>query len=205
MSWPIWAPPGALREIVDSFPGVPSGPIAVGDARATFLAHPEATHALGVVLGGAISPGDVIALVGPLGAGKTTLVQGIGEAVGVPSNVAVNSPTFAVCAEYPSHPALLHVDLYRLESADEAEAIGLPERLGEPGTLAVVEWADKIPEILPPHTLWIRLEAQGAGRRVLLWEGDGGDVSWAEAIQLGPDGGTQWTTTPTPTLGALSS
>ncbi len=175
----------------------------MADARAAFLRDPDATRLLGRVLGGAVSAGDVIALVGPLGAGKTTLVQGIGEAVGVPPHVAVNSPTFAVCAEYPSDPGLLHVDLYRLESADEAEQIGLPERLGDPDTLAVVEWADKIPEILPPHTLWIRLEEQGTGRRVLLWEGDGGDVSWAADIELpSAEGVEPWTATPTPTLAA---
>jgi len=178
----------------------------VADGRRAFLRDPDATRALGRVLGGAVAGGDVIALVGPLGAGKTTLVQGIGEGVGVPPDVAVNSPTFAVCAEYPGTPALLHVDLYRLESAEEADAIGLPERLGEPDTLAVVEWADKIPEILPPHTLWIRLEAWESGRRVLLWEGDGGDVSWATDIELpSADGDERWIRTPTPILEGSSS
>jgi tRNA threonylcarbamoyladenosine biosynthesis protein TsaE len=158
------------------------------------------------VLGGAVRKGDVIGLLGPLGAGKTTLVQGIGEGVGVPPGIAVNSPTFAICAEYDGDPPLLHVDLYRLGSADEAEAIGLPERLGDPDTLAVVEWADRIPEIMPPWTLWIRLDPQESGRRVSLWEGDGGDISWVDAIRLpASQGAERWISTTIPTPWADSS
>ena len=170
------------------------------------MRDPDATRALGRVLGRAVRVGDVIALVGPLGAGKTTLVQGIGEGVRVPPDIVVNSPTFAICAEYPGTPRLLHVDLYRLDSAAEAEAIGLPERLGDPDVLAVVEWADRIPEIMPPHTLWIRLDPQESGRCVRLWEGDGGDVSWVDAIELPEsDGGERWTPTTIPMPEAGSS
>ena len=170
------------------------------DARQALLRDAAATRLLGRILGEALRPGDVVGLIGPLGAGKTTLVQGIGAGVSVPPGVAVNSPTFAICAEYPGDPPLLHVDLYRLESADDAEAIGLPERLGDPDLLAVVEWAELIPEIMPPHTLWIRLDPQATGRRVSIWEGDGGDVAWVEAIQLPPcDGGERWMATKTPT------
>ncbi len=166
------------------------------EARTALLRDAGATRELGRILGGALRPGDVLALCGPLGAGKTTLVQGLAEAIGVPPSIAVNSPTFAVCAEYAAPLPLLHVDLYRLDSADEAEAIGLPERLGDPDLLAVVEWADRIPEILPRHTLWLRLEPEEGGRRVSLWEGDAGDVSWIEDAVLPESGGDErWTST----------
>lgn len=156
------------------------------------LPDAAATRALGRALGAALLPGDCLALVGPLGAGKTTLVQGLADALDLPADVPVQSPTFTVCNEYPTRVPLLHVDLYRLEGLEEAEDIGLPERLADGVTLTVVEWADRVPALIPHHALWLRLEHVRGGRRVTLAEGGDADVSWARALP-GPKEGETWT------------
>ena len=136
------------------------------------------TRALGAALGRCLSPGDVLALVGPLGAGKTTLVQGFAAARGLPPTIPVQSPTFTICNELPTDPPLLHVDLYRLSSLSEAEDIGLDDRLCDGRTLAVVEWAELLPALLPGTALWLRLEHGGDTRRVVVGERDGGPLDW---------------------------
>jgi len=160
----------------------------------TILEDHEATQELGRALGEALGPGDLLALVGPLGAGKTTLVQGLADALDLPPDVPVQSPTFTVCNEYPTRVPLLHVDLYRLEGLDEAEDIGLVERFADGLTLSVVEWADRVPDLIPAHALWLRLEHVDSGRRVTLAEGGGADVAGARA-RPGPREGETWTET----------
>jgi len=142
------------------------------------LHGPESTLGLGRLLGSSLGDGDVLALVGPLGAGKTTLVQGLAEALDLPSGVPVQSPTFTVCNEYPTRVPILHVDLYRLGSLSEAEDIGLVDRLFDGEGIGVVEWAGRLPALIPPTALWIRLEHQAGSRRVTIAERDGGDLSW---------------------------
>jgi tRNA threonylcarbamoyladenosine biosynthesis protein TsaE len=125
---------------------------------------PDATRAaardLARSLGGR---GLVVALVGPLGAGKTAFVQGLAAGLGVdPGEVA--SPTFAIASEYP--PAgglrLVHVDLYRLASEAELEAVGFRDLLA-PDIVLAVEWADRFPDALPPDRLELRIDrARGA-------------------------------------------
>ncbi len=163
-------------------------------AITALLPNEAATRALGQALAAVLGPGDLLALVGPLGAGKTTLVQGLADALDLPPDVPVQSPTFTVCNEYPTRVPLLHVDLYRLDGLDEAEDIGLPERFTDGVTLAVVEWADRVPELIPQHALWLRLDHATGGRRVTLAEGGGADVSWALTMP-GPGKGETWTET----------
>lgn len=119
-------------------------------------------------------PGLVVALVGPLGAGKTCFVQGLAEGLGL-DPARVTSPTFALVSEYPLPPAarvrrLAHVDLYRLEDAREVDAAGFPDLL-VPGVVVAVEWGDRFPEVLPPDRLTVAFERPSAGwdpaRRVL--------------------------------------
>lgn len=161
--------------------------------RSTWLADDAATRALGYALAHALDDGDVVALCGPLGAGKTTLAQGFAKGLDVPPNVRVRSPTFTLCNEVQGRRLLLHMDLYRLGSEDEAEALGFRERVGHDG-VALVEWADRFPGLLPHHAIWISLEHEGAGRRVTVWEAEGGDPRWIDAISLpGSGGGTPWT------------
>lgn len=138
------------------------------------LAGEEATLRLGEGLGRAAAASDVFALCGPLGAGKTTLARGLSEGLDVPPEAGVRSPTFTLCNEYPGRLSVLHIDLYRLGSEEEAEDIGLRERAGSEG-VAIVEWADKLPTLLPGHALWIELEHSGASRRVTIWGAEEGD------------------------------
>lgn len=161
------------------------------------LPDAAATKALGAALAEQLQPGDVLALVGPLGAGKTTLVQGLADALDLPAGVPVQSPTFTVCNEYPTRVPLLHVDLYRLEGLDQAEDIGLDERFADGRTLAVVEWADRVPELIPSHALWVRLDHLDGSRRVTLAEGGGAAVTWARDLP-GPAEGETWSETDGP-------
>ena len=116
---------------------------------------PEQTQALGRALGAAARAGDVFLLAGVLGAGKTCLTQGILWGLGL--DEYARSPTFVLVAEYRARLTLYHLDLYRLDSIDEVEALGLDEYLYGDG-VCVVEWADKAPGAFPPEHLFIRLE-----------------------------------------------
>lgn len=120
----------------------------------------EATRRLGVTLGTRAFPGAVICLHGDLGAGKTSLAQGIAQGLGVIGHVP--SPTFILVAEYPdARVPFRHADLYRVEGA-EVETLGLAERVGEDGVW-VVEWAERW-DGWPEERLDIELEYDEAGR-----------------------------------------
>ena len=125
---------------------------------------PEATRAAGRLLGGALGEaGGVIALVGPLGAGKTLFVKGLAEGLHVAPEL-VSSPTFVIANEYPIGDArvLAHVDLYRIESLAELFGTGFLDWLA-PGNVVAVEWSDRLPEALPADRLTLTL-ASGAER-----------------------------------------
>ena len=108
-------------------------------------------------MGSVVSPGTVIALCGPLGAGKTHFTQGLARGLGVSEDEYVVSPTFVVVIEHHSgRMPLYHVDLYRLEEPEEAREIGLEDMMASQG-LTVVEWADRFPELFPSDTVWIRI------------------------------------------------
>lgn len=128
---------------------------------------PEETLALGRRLGRAAAAGDVVALVGDLGSGKTHLVKGMAEGLGAADAREVTSPTFVLCREYlggrlPFH----HYDAYRLRGAPDMEAIGSDEVLGGDGASAI-EWADRVPEALPSDHLEVRLCVAGERARRL--------------------------------------
>jgi tRNA threonylcarbamoyladenosine biosynthesis protein TsaE len=112
--------------------------------------------------------GDVVALHGPLGAGKTTLAQGVAEALGAPGYGA--SPTFTLVREYPGRVPIFHVDLYRLSVAEAAD---LPlEEVFDAGGVTLVEWPDRIASWLPAHTLHVEIEvAEDGARRITLRAG----------------------------------
>lgn len=112
--------------------------------------------AFGRQLAARLKPGDVVALTGDLGAGKTCLVKGLADGLGVTQDIT--SPTFTLIHECPP---LAHVDLYRLDSA---EGIGLEEYL-QPPWITVIEWADKAAALLPAHTIHIRLTVTGENQR----------------------------------------
>ncbi len=112
----------------------------------------EATQAFGRALGAQAQPSDFIACNGPLGAGKTTFVQGVAEGLGVGSDYYVRSPTFTLMQEYLGRLPVYHFDFYRLSHADEVWDIGFEEVL-ESGGVTIVEWADKFPSVLPAARL----------------------------------------------------
>lgn len=136
----------------------------------------DAARRLGESLEGAADRALVVALTGPLGAGKTAFVQGLAEGLGIdPSLVA--SPTFVIASEYEGAGLrLAHVDLYRVESVAELEAAGFLDLL-EPDTVVAVEWADRFPEALPADRLELCLERPepraDPGLRVLHARGSG--------------------------------
>jgi tRNA threonylcarbamoyladenosine biosynthesis protein TsaE len=145
------------------------------------------THDLGRRLGSALEVGDVIALVGPLGSGKTTLVKGIAGGAGVADLRQVNSPTFVIVNEYeaarPGDPLVIHhIDVYRLRGSDDLEAIGFDEmcRTGA----VIVEWADRVEDLMPADRLTITIEPTGdTTRRFRLDPGGPGAVRVADAVR----------------------
>lgn len=121
--------------------------------------------AWGRSMAASLRAGDVLALCGQLGAGKTHVVKGL--LLGLGSNEDVTSPTFSLVHEYQrARLPVFHFDFYRMESEAELLNIGWDEYLDEPG-IVVVEWADMFPSLLPAHTQWFQLEVlPEGGRRV---------------------------------------
>jgi len=129
------------------------------------LADAAATEAFGAALATALRPGDVIALYGSLGAGKTTLARGLLRGLGHDGDVA--SPTFPIVQVYAppdTRIPLWHVDLYRIENGSELDEIGLGEALGE--AALVIEWPERLP-FLWPETLRLTLSTEPGGGRAL--------------------------------------
>jgi len=134
---------------------------------------PEETLDLGRRIGRSARPGDVLALVGELGSGKTVLAKGIAEGLGAATAREVTSPTFVLCREYlDGRIPLYHFDAYRLRGAADLEAIGSVDVFGGDG-LSVVEWADRAPQALPPDHLEIMLEVIGDETRRLTFTARG--------------------------------
>ena len=127
----------------------------------------EDTQAFGARLGAALRPGDVVAFHGELGAGKTTLIQGIAQGLGLPAD-RVTSPTFVLVREYPVPGGrLAHIDGYRLAGAPAAAALDLDLMIG-PRTITLIEWADRFAGLLPDDHLEVRLEHVSANRRRIM-------------------------------------
>jgi len=125
---------------------------------------------LGARLGRALQAGDVIALVGGLGAGKTTLVRGLVQSVN--SSETVPSPTYTLVQTYDVYGLTLwHCDLYRLEHSDEAYELGLMDAMGE--DVCLIEWPDRLGDLLPRDSLRVEISFDHEARKVVLtgWEG----------------------------------
>lgn len=133
------------------------------------LDSPDATLRFGRALARHCAGGERIALVGELGAGKTTLMRGFAEGLGLDPR-EISSPTFTLVHvhECPGPVRrLVHGDAYRLESTDELEGIGWQEHLEDPAAVVVLEWPDRVPGALGPHPLVVELvhdEPDGQGR-----------------------------------------
>ena len=109
----------------------------------------EQTAALGQALGRLLHPGDLVALSGPLGSGKTQFVKGMAVGLEVPAEEPAVSPTFVLVREYVGRLRLYHVDAYRLRGGSELLALGLDEMLDDPQGVVAVEWADRVAGALP--------------------------------------------------------
>lgn len=126
-----------------------------------YITHsPEETKQIAATLAENFQGGEVLGLVGELGAGKTKFVQGLAKYLEVENTV--NSPTFVLMKPYPTHhkkcKLLVHIDCYRLNSPKELLQLGLEEYLNDKRCLTVIEWADKIEKILPEKTIWIKFK-----------------------------------------------
>jgi tRNA threonylcarbamoyladenosine biosynthesis protein TsaE len=119
---------------------------------------PDETQAAGARLAASLGPGDVVALTGELGAGKTCFTQGLARALGVTGRAV--SPTFVLVNEYRGRLPVHHVDAYRTTSLTELLDLGLDELFSGDG-VTIVEWADKLVPLLPPHAVHVHIEGVG--------------------------------------------
>ena len=118
----------------------------------------EETQTLGERLGARLGRGDVVACIGPLGAGKTCFLQGLARGLGVMTDVT--SPTFVLVNQYRGRLPVYHVDAYRTGSLTELMDLGLEEMLHGEG-VTVVEWADRLLPLLPPRTITVTIAGLG--------------------------------------------
>jgi tRNA threonylcarbamoyladenosine biosynthesis protein TsaE len=127
---------------------------------------------LGEKLGSNLSGGAILALTGELGSGKTTWVQGLAKGLGIKKRII--SPTFIIVRKYQIDKVknLFHVDLYRLEGDLEAEGdnLGLTEIWGDSQNVVVIEWAEKIKDLLPKQTKWVKFKYWGKNERKIIIE-----------------------------------
>ena len=123
---------------------------------ATQAATADEMKALGRAIGRALRVGDVVGLTGALGAGKTTLAQGIAQGLEIPADRHVASPTFALVNQHPARVLFVHADFYRLREEAELRELGLDEIFER--AAVVIEWADLFPTALPPDHLEVRID-----------------------------------------------
>src|SRR5919204_168749 len=128
------------------------------------VADVDGTTAFGRRLGGLLFPGAVVALVGPLGAGKTHLVRAVAEGLGIADSRAVSSPTFVLIQEYRARLPIYHFDAYRLRGPAEFFDLGAHEYFDGEG-VCLVEWADRVEALLPPEHLRVTIEVTGESSR----------------------------------------
>ncbi len=126
--------------------------------------HSDDTICIGKIIGEHLKGGDVVALRGELGAGKTCLTQGIAKGLRIPETYYVTSPTFTLINEYPGRIPLYHMDAYRLSGSRDLEDMGYEEYFYGDGVV-VIEWAEKVDDIIPAEALLIHLEHSNGDTR----------------------------------------
>jgi len=151
---------------------------------------PEATRVLAAALGPLLEPGDVVSLVGDLGAGKTAFAQGLAHGLGVAG--PVTSPTFTIVQEYEGRIPIAHVDVYRLETIQDLYDLGFDELIDD-GRVTIVEWGDLIAQALPPDHLVVRIDPGAADTERVLelsfhgarWLGRRAEIEQAIGVEAG--------------------
>ncbi|MBQ7159148.1 MAG: tRNA (adenosine(37)-N6)-threonylcarbamoyltransferase complex ATPase subunit type 1 TsaE [Treponema sp.] len=134
----------------------------------TYTTYTESeTIALGKRIGKKLKKGDIIALQGTLGAGKTTITKGIAAALNIEDTIT--SPTFCLISEYEGTMPLYHMDVYRLEGAEDFINLGVDDMLYGRG-VCLIEWSEKIMDELPKKTIILRLEPHEDGSRTITLE-----------------------------------
>lgn len=129
----------------------------------TFTKTPEETEALGQKLGDKVRGGDVLALFGGLGSGKTTFVRGLARGLGI--GMPVTSPTYTIVNEYPGKIPLFHFDMYRLADSDELFEIGWEDYMQRGGVIAV-EWSENVEDAFERGTIRVYFERTDEGRTI---------------------------------------
>jgi tRNA threonylcarbamoyladenosine biosynthesis protein TsaE len=148
---------------------------------------PEETQAIGAALAPALHPGDVVALSGDLGAGKTCLVQGAAAALGVRQRVT--SPSFVLVREYEGGLPVLHLDIYRLGNLQELVDLGYEEFL-DPKWVVFIEWGDAAGPLLPPEYLQVDLRRGDDDSRTITIEPHG--PQWTRRLAQAREGLADW-------------
>lgn len=133
----------------------------------------EETINLGRIIGEELNRGNIIALIGELGSGKTCITRGIARGMGISEEFHITSPTFTLINEYPGRIPLYHLDVYRLSGSGDLEDLGYEEYFYGKGAI-VIEWADKIKDIIPPDSIFVYLKYLGEMKREIeiSYEGD---------------------------------
>ncbi|MBH0196528.1 MAG: tRNA (adenosine(37)-N6)-threonylcarbamoyltransferase complex ATPase subunit type 1 TsaE [Nitrospira sp.] len=148
-----------------------AGRRAAADSPEVVLTSLAATESLGRAIGRALTGGNVLALIGGLGAGKTSMVRGIATGLDAPPD-SVSSPTFVLVHEYRARLPLIHVDLYRLHSDADIESIGLTDYFTD-RTVVAIEWADRFPALLPEDRLEVWLTHRSPATRIVRFTAKG--------------------------------
>ena len=158
------------------------------DAVVRHLVDEEATGLLGEFLGQRLRAGQAVALIGDLGAGKTCLSRGLGRGLGLDDPAAVCSPTYLLVIEHPGPIPMLHVDAYLPEKTRRFLEDGGLDYVAESAGVMVVEWADRLVDLLPVETLEVTLRPGpgGSGREAILVDRtDGAFAWWPEVPEFG--------------------
>lgn len=137
---------------------------------------PEDTLNIGKIIGENLNRGDVVALMGELGTGKTCMAQGIAKGLDVSEEYYITSPTFTLINEYPGRIPLYHLDVYRFSGSGELVDIGYEEYFYGDGAV-VIEWAEKILDLIPESSLLVYLEYISNKKRKIKFSGNSGKVS----------------------------
>lgn len=143
---------------------------------------PERTEAVASAVAANLADGDAVLLEGDLGAGKTCFVRGLARGLGI-DEAMVSSPSFVIAQRYPGGSrSLLHVDAYRVEGPPSLAGIDLEEMCREPGTVAAIEWPEKLGPLAPTRVLRVRLRSLGESARTIEIEDARGDGSRAARL-----------------------
>ena len=133
-------------------------------------ANHEQTRALARRIGEKLQEGDILALSGELGSGKTCFAGGVARGLGVGEKYQITSPTFTLINEYPARLKLYHFDVYRLNGYADLDDLGLQEILASRGVV-IIEWAEKIREVLPDDAIFINFEYIDENKRKIIFNG----------------------------------